>query len=62
MGTDERQGAVANVLLGIVGGLVGGLAMNLLGSPAVTGLNVYSMLVAVIGAVSLIWVGRIMSS
>jgi uncharacterized membrane protein YeaQ/YmgE (transglycosylase-associated protein family) len=56
------QGAVSNILLGIVGGLVGGLIMNFFGSPGVTGLNVYSILVAVIGAVSLIWVSRALSS
>ncbi len=61
MGTDARQGAVANILLGIVGGLVGGLIMNLFGAPSVTGLNVYSLLVAVLGAVSLIWIGRTLS-
>jgi uncharacterized membrane protein YeaQ/YmgE (transglycosylase-associated protein family) len=62
MGTDARQGAVANILLGIVGGLIGGLIMNLFGSPGVTGLNFYSMVVAVIGAVSLIWLGRVLSA
>jgi uncharacterized membrane protein YeaQ/YmgE (transglycosylase-associated protein family) len=62
MGTDARQGAVANIVLGIIGGLVGGLIMNLLGAPGVSGFNIYSIIVAVIGAVSLIWVGRAVSS
>lgn len=58
MGTDARQGAIANILLGIVGGLVGGFIMSFFGAPGVTGPNFYSLIVAVIGAVSLIWVGR----
>jgi len=62
MGTDAQQGAVGNILLGIVGGLVGGLIMNFFGSPGVTGINIYSMVVAVIGAVSLVWVGRALSN
>lgn len=62
MGTDARQGAIANILLGIVGGLVGGLIMNFVGAPGVTGFNIYSLIVAVLGAVSLIWVGRALSA
>ncbi len=58
MGTDERQGALGNILLGVVGGLVGGFIMNFFGNPGVTGFNLYSIVVAVIGAVSLIWIGR----
>ena len=61
-GTDARQGAIGNILLGIVGGLVGGLIMNFVGSPGVTGFNIYSMVVAVIGAVSLVWIGRAVST
>ncbi len=62
MGTDARQGAIANILLGIVGGLVGGLIMNLFGAPSGNGFNIYSLVVAVLGAVSLIWVGRALSA
>ena len=32
MGTEAQQGAIGNILLGIVGGLVGGLMMNFLGA------------------------------
>lgn len=62
MGTDARQGAIANILLGIVGGLVGGLIMNVFGVQGVSGFNAYSLVVAVLGAVSLIWVGRALSA
>jgi uncharacterized membrane protein YeaQ/YmgE (transglycosylase-associated protein family) len=38
-------------VLGIVGGVVGGFLFSLLGAQGVTGFNLYSMFVAVIGAI-----------
>jgi uncharacterized membrane protein YeaQ/YmgE (transglycosylase-associated protein family) len=38
-------------VLGIVGALVGGFLFNRLGAAGVTGFNIYSMFVAVVGAV-----------
>ena len=40
-----------DIILGVVGAVVGGFLFNQFGSGGVTGLNLYSMLVAVIGAV-----------
>jgi uncharacterized membrane protein YeaQ/YmgE (transglycosylase-associated protein family) len=37
--------------LGVVGAFIGGYLFNLFGASGVTGLNLYSLLVAVIGAV-----------
>ncbi len=54
-GTDARQGALANIVVGIVGAFVGGMLMQLLGKSGVTGFNLYSILVAVIGAVVLLF-------
>ncbi len=45
------DGFVLDVILGIVGALVGGFLFNMVGSIGVTGLNVWSMFVAVVGAV-----------
>jgi uncharacterized membrane protein YeaQ/YmgE (transglycosylase-associated protein family) len=45
------RGLVRDVLLGIVGAIVGGFLSNLLGKPGVTGLDFYSLFVAVVGAV-----------
>jgi uncharacterized membrane protein YeaQ/YmgE (transglycosylase-associated protein family) len=42
---------VLDIGLGIVGAIVGGFVFNHLGAAGVTGFNLYSMLVAVIGAV-----------
>ncbi len=45
------EGLVLDLVLGIVGALVGGFLFNMFGASGVTGLNLYSLLVAVIGAV-----------
>lgn len=45
------EGLVLDIVLGIVGAFVGGWLFNTLGHSGVTGLNIYSMFVAVIGAV-----------
>ncbi len=46
-----EQGFFGNILVGIIGGLLGGGLMSLLGGSGVTGFNLYSLLVAVGGAV-----------
>jgi uncharacterized membrane protein YeaQ/YmgE (transglycosylase-associated protein family) len=44
-------GLLFDIVLGIVGALVGGFVFNALGSAGVSGLNLYSLLVAVIGSI-----------
>jgi uncharacterized membrane protein YeaQ/YmgE (transglycosylase-associated protein family) len=50
------QGVVIDIVLGIVGAVVGGFLFNMLGGAGVTGFNLYSMFVAVIGAVVVLWI------
>jgi uncharacterized membrane protein YeaQ/YmgE (transglycosylase-associated protein family) len=45
------EGLILDVVLGIVGAIVGGWLFNKFGEAGVTGLNLYSLLVAVVGAV-----------
>ena len=45
------QGVILDIVLGIVGALVGGFLFSALGVGGVTGLNLYSMVVAIIGAI-----------
>jgi uncharacterized membrane protein YeaQ/YmgE (transglycosylase-associated protein family) len=59
MRTDNQQGALMNIVLGIVGALVGGFIMSLIGLEGVSGFNLYSILVSVFGAVLLVWLGRL---
>jgi uncharacterized membrane protein YeaQ/YmgE (transglycosylase-associated protein family) len=46
------EGLVLDIVLGIVGAVVGGWLFSLFGMSGVTGLNLYSLVVAVIGAVA----------
>jgi uncharacterized membrane protein YeaQ/YmgE (transglycosylase-associated protein family) len=45
------EGIILDVLLGVVGAVIGGWLFNRFGASGVTGLNLYSLFVAVIGAV-----------
>jgi uncharacterized membrane protein YeaQ/YmgE (transglycosylase-associated protein family) len=45
------QGFFLDLVLGIVGAIVGGVIFSALGASGITGFNLYSMVVAVIGAV-----------
>ena len=45
------EGVILDIVLGIVGAVVGGWLFHAFGESGVTGLNIYSMLVAVVGAV-----------
>lgn len=53
-GNNKRMGAVKNIIAGIVGGFVGGLIMNLVGGVGITGFNLWSLLVACVGAIILL--------
>ena len=44
------EGIFMDILLGVVGSVVGGWLFHMFGMPGVTGLNVYSLVVAVVGA------------
>jgi len=56
MGKDAQMGALANIIVGIVGAVIGGFLMtNVFGAPGVTGFNLTSMIVAIIGAVVLLF-------
>lgn len=54
MKTDSQQGAILNIVIGIVGAVIGGWIMSSIGQSAVTGFNFYSFGVALIGAIVLI--------
>ncbi len=47
----EGQGFFLDIILGIIGAFVGGFLFTHLGAAGVTGFNIYSMFVAVIGAI-----------
>jgi uncharacterized membrane protein YeaQ/YmgE (transglycosylase-associated protein family) len=45
------EGLLRDIVLGIIGGIVGGWIFSILGSSGVTGFNLWSLFVAVVGAV-----------
>jgi uncharacterized membrane protein YeaQ/YmgE (transglycosylase-associated protein family) len=49
------MGAVANIVVGIVGAIIGGFLFNLVGLAGDTGFNLWTLLVAVVGAVVLLF-------
>ncbi len=45
------EGLILDIVLGVVGAAVGGWVFTFFGAAPVTGFNIYSMVVAVVGAV-----------
>ena len=52
--TGSQDGCVMDIVIGIVGAMIGGFLSSLIGGPSVTGLNFLSLVVAVVGAVALL--------
>jgi uncharacterized membrane protein YeaQ/YmgE (transglycosylase-associated protein family) len=55
MKRSSEMGAVANIIIGGIGAVLGGWIASLFGLGKVTGFNVYSLLIAVAGACLLLW-------
>lgn len=53
-GNDKRMGTGKNILAGVIGGVIGGFFMNLIGGYGITGFNLWSLLVATLGAIILL--------
>lgn len=53
-GNNEKMGAFANIVVGIIGGLLGGFAIGLFGGVGITGFNIWSLLVSILGAIILL--------
>jgi uncharacterized membrane protein YeaQ/YmgE (transglycosylase-associated protein family) len=54
MKTNRQQGTLIDIIVGVVGAVIGGFLFETLGRTGVTGFNLYSMFVAVIGAIILL--------
>jgi uncharacterized membrane protein YeaQ/YmgE (transglycosylase-associated protein family) len=62
MGNNASQGLLGNIIVGVVGGLLGGFIFGLFGSAGVTGFNFWSFLVALVGAVVLLFLWSLVTS
>jgi len=56
MHTDDQQGIIINIIVGIAGASLGGYLMQMFGQSGVTGFNIYSFLVAIFGSALLIYI------
>ncbi|OIP78145.1 MAG: hypothetical protein AUK16_00760 [Parcubacteria group bacterium CG2_30_44_11] len=54
MKTNSQQGILLNIVVGIIGAIVGGWIMNFFGESGVTSFSLYSFFVALLGSVILI--------
>lgn len=56
MNTGASQGIIGNIVVGIIGAFIGGFLFSLIGDGGLGGFSLYSLLVATIGAVALLWI------
>lgn len=55
MKRNQSMGAFSNIIVGVIGAFIGGIIMNLIGAQAdVTGFNLESFLVALVGSIILL--------
>lgn len=58
---DDPGGFIITILLGIAGAFVGGFVFNLFGGAGVTGFNIWSLIVATVGAIILLAIYRLVA-
>ena len=59
---DDPGGFIVTIIIGILGTVVGGFIATALGFGAVSGFNIGSFLVAILGAIILLWLYRVVKS
>lgn len=58
MGTSTQQGMLMDLLVGLVGALIGGMIMNFIGGYGLTGFNLWSFTLALFGSILLLGLRR----
>lgn len=53
-GNDARMGVGMNILVGVIGAFIGGWVVSIFGGIGISGFNIWSFLVALLGAVILL--------
>lgn len=56
----SSQGVMGDIVMGVIGALVGGFLFSLVGKTGVSGFNLYSFMVAIVGACVVIFFGRML--
>lgn len=54
MNTDKSMGTIANIVVGIVGAMIGGFVMGIFNRSGAYGINPYSLMVALLGSIILL--------
>jgi uncharacterized membrane protein YeaQ/YmgE (transglycosylase-associated protein family) len=57
---DDPGGIIVTMLIGIVGAFIGGFVVSIFGGTGVTGFNIWSIIVATIGAIILLAIYRLL--
>jgi uncharacterized membrane protein YeaQ/YmgE (transglycosylase-associated protein family) len=57
---DDPGGFIVTILIGIVGAFIGGFVVSIFGGTGVTGFNIWSIIVATIGAIILLIIYRLL--
>jgi uncharacterized membrane protein YeaQ/YmgE (transglycosylase-associated protein family) len=52
----QGEGFIGDLVLGVIGAVVGGFLFSRFGYSPVTGFNLYSLLVAILGAIIVLWI------
>lgn len=55
MNTDEQQGIIANIIVGVIGAFIGGWLWSMLGGDGNLGFNLASLLIAIGGSIVLLF-------
>ncbi|HET9454753.1 MAG TPA: GlsB/YeaQ/YmgE family stress response membrane protein [Gemmatimonadaceae bacterium] len=56
---DDPGGIIVTILIGIVGAFLGGFLGNTIAGSGLSGFSLWSMLLAVLGAILLLWIYRV---
>lgn len=59
MKTDGSMGLLANIVVGIIGAIIGNLLLPLFGASGTTGFSIWSFVVALIGAMVLLFIVKL---
>jgi uncharacterized membrane protein YeaQ/YmgE (transglycosylase-associated protein family) len=58
-GTNAQMGALANIAVGILGAFLGGFLVQAFGGAGITGFNLWSLIVATLGAIVLLMIVKV---
>lgn len=61
MNKNASMGIIANIIVGVIGAFIGGFITSLIGGWEISGFNITTFLVALLGAVILLWIINLFS-